>query len=101
MEKVSAEESDEYFESRPIKSKIGAWASPQSKTVDNRLWIEESFDEYSNKFTEEIVPRPPHWGGYIVKPLLLEFWQGRRSRLHDRIQFKKEGIGWKIERLAP
>ena len=101
VEKVSAEESDEYFESRPIKSKIGAWASPQSKAVDNRLWIEESFEEYSNKFIEEVVPRPPHWGGYIVKPLLFEFWQGRRSRLHDRIQFKKEGIGWKIERLAP
>ena len=101
VEKVSAEESDEYFESRPIKSKIGAWASPQSKTVSNRLWIEESFEEYSNKFIEEVVPRPPHWGGYIVKPSLLEFWQGRRSRLHDRIQFKKEGIGWKIERLAP
>ncbi len=101
VEKVSAEESDEYFESRPIQSKIGAWASPQSKSVDNRLWIEESFEEYSNKFTEKVVPRPPHWGGYIAKPSLFEFWQGRRNRLHDRIQYKKEEIGWKIERLAP
>ena len=101
VKKVSAEESDEYFESRPIKSKIGAWASPQSKSVDDRLWIEESFVTYTNKFTEEIVPRPPHWGGYIVKPTLFEFWQGRRSRLHDRIQYKKEENGWKIERLAP
>lgn len=101
VEKVSPGESDEYFESRPLKSKIGAWASPQSKPVYNRLWIEESFEEYSNKFIEEVVPRPPHWGGYIVKPSLFEFWQGRRSRLHDRIQYTKEEIGWKIERLAP
>ncbi len=101
VEKVSTVESDEYFESRPLKSKIGAWASPQSKPVDNRLWIEDSFEEFSDKFTEEDVPRPPHWGGYIVKPSLFEFWQGRRSRLHDRIQYTKEEIGWKIERLAP
>ena len=101
VEKVSPVESDEYFASRPLKSKIGAWASPQSKQVDNRLWIEDSFEEFSDKFTEEEVPRPPHWGGYIVKPSLFEFWQGRRSRLHDRIQYTKEEIGWKIERLAP
>ena len=101
VEKVSATESDEYFESRPIKSKIGAWASPQSRAVVNRGWIEESFEEFSNKFPEDAVPRPPHWGGYIVKPSLFEFWQGRRSRLHDRIQYKKEEDGWKIERLAP
>ena len=101
VEKVSTVESDEYFASRPLKSKIGAWASPQSKPVDNRLWIEDSFEEFSDKFTEEEVPRPPHWGGYIVKPSLFEFWQGRRSRLHDRIQYSKEEIGWKIERLAP
>lgn len=101
VEKVSPVESDEYFQSRPFKSKIGAWASPQSKPVDNRLWIEGSFETYSNKFTEELVPRPPHWGGYIVKPSLFEFWQGRRSRLHDRIQYTKEESGWKIERLAP
>ena len=101
VEKVSATESDEYFESRPIKSKIGAWASPQSRAVLNRGWIEESFEEFSNKFPEDAVPRPPHWGGYIVKPSLFEFWQGRRSRLHDRIQYKKEEDGWKIERLAP
>jgi pyridoxamine 5'-phosphate oxidase len=100
-EKVSPGESDEYFDSRPLKSKIGAWASPQSKPVDNRLWIEDRFEEFSDKFIEEVVPRPPHWGGYIVKPSLFEFWQGRRSRLHDRIQYTKEEIGWKIERLAP
>lgn len=101
VSKVSEKESDEYFQSRPVKSQIGAWASPQSTIVKNRQVIEDSFEDYNSRFTDSNVPTPPHWGGYIVKPKLLEFWQGRRSRLHDRIQYTVANEGWKIERLAP
>jgi pyridoxamine 5'-phosphate oxidase len=100
--KIAAEESDVYFNSRPVESKIGAWASPQSKVISSRQVIEENIIELEKSFAGKEIDRPPHWGGYIVKPLLVEFWQGRTGRLHDRIQYTllKEG-GWKIERLAP
>jgi pyridoxamine 5'-phosphate oxidase len=100
--KISAKESDVYFNSRPIESRIGAWASPQSKVISSRQVIEENIIELEKSFAGKEIDRPPHWGGYMVKPLLVEFWQGRPGRLHDRIQytFLKEG-GWKIERLAP
>ena len=100
--KVSETESDIYFNSRPPESRIGAWASPQSKVIENRSILEENLLKYRQQFTDENIPRPPHWGGYIVKPTLVEFWQGRPSRLHDRILYTLQKNGaWKIERLAP
>ena len=100
--KVSAKESDEYFHSRPEASRIGAWASPQSRVIENRHWIDEKFNELVSKMEGTDIQRPPHWGGYVVKPVEIEFWQGRPSRLHDRIQYSLDENGkWKIERLAP
>ncbi len=101
--KVSDEISTEYFNSRPKSSRIGAWSSPQSQIVGNRAFLEENYKELSQKYENtEGVPRPEFWGGYIVKPTLIEFWQGRSSRLHDRIVYEKTESGaWKIERLAP
>jgi pyridoxamine 5'-phosphate oxidase len=102
VEKISEAESDEYFASRPQDSRIGAWASQQSSVIETRANIEASAEQYRQKFADGNIPRPPHWGGYVVKPRLIEFWQGRPSRLHDRLQYTllEEG-GWKIERLAP
>lgn len=102
VEKLSNEESEAYFQSRPAASRIGAWASPQSEPVIDRTFIENNFVEYENKFGQGHIPRPAHWGGYIVKPVLFEFWQGRSSRLHDRIQYSSgQADSWKMERLAP
>jgi pyridoxamine 5'-phosphate oxidase len=102
IHKVSSEESDEYFHSRPEGSRIGAWTSPQSQVIENREQLEEKEKELKTAFEGKEIPRPLHWGGYRVKPLIVEFWQGRPSRLHDRIQYTMEDNGgWKIERLAP
>ena len=102
IEKINSKQSDEYFQSRPESSRIGAWASPQSRVIEDRQWLDEKFNELVNKMEGTAIPRPPHWGGYIVKPVVIEFWQGRPSRLHDRIQYTlEENGGWKIERLAP
>ena len=102
IEKISAKQSDDYFQSRPESSQIGAWASPQSRVIEDRNWLDEKFNELVNKMEGTAIPRPPYWGGYIVKPVVIEFWQGRPSRLHDRIQYTLEENGeWKIERLAP
>ena len=102
VNKLDAAESDEYYLSRPIGSRIGAWASPQSQPIKNREWLEQEFEKRKNEFANKEIVRPPHWGGYIVKPVIIEFWQGRFSRLHDRIQYSLEDAsGWKIERLAP
>ena len=102
IQKISGTESDTYFNSRPESSRIGAWASPQSRVIESRHWLDEKFNELVNKMEGTAIPRPPHWGGYIVKPVVIEFWQGRPSRLHDRIQYTLEENGeWKIERLAP
>ena len=102
VEKVSAEESDTYFNSRPEGSRIGAWVSPQSQVIENREWLDTKQEEYTKKFSQEALTRPPHWGGYRVKPITIEFWQGRSSRLHDRIQYTLQEDGtWAIERLAP
>lgn len=102
VEKVSAEESDLYFNSRPQGSRIGAWVSPQSQVIKNREWLDERTKELTEKYTTEPLIRPPHWGGYRVKPICIEFWQGRASRLHDRIQYTLGEDGkWNIERLAP
>lgn len=102
VEKLSAAESDEYFLSRPEGSRIGAWASPQSSVIKNREVIDENSVAYSKQFAGGNIPRPPHWGGYNVQPSVFEFWQGRPSRLHDRICYTLTEPGtWGIERLAP
>ena len=101
VEKISAAESDAYFTSRPVGSRIGAWASPQSTVIANRQVIEDSSAKFEQQFTDGNIPRPPHWGGYVVKPVQIEFWQGRPSRLHDRIQYSLHKGSWSIERLAP
>ncbi|HEX5151172.1 MAG TPA: pyridoxamine 5'-phosphate oxidase [Parafilimonas sp.] len=101
VEKISADESDAYFFSRPEGSRIGAWASPQSTVIENRELLEANAQHYIAEFKNSI-PRPPHWGGYRVMPLKIEFWQGRSNRLHDRIRYTKTTEGsWKAERLAP
>jgi pyridoxamine 5'-phosphate oxidase len=102
--KTSTTESDDYFTSRPVGSQIGAWASPQSKAVTNREQLEAANQEYEQKFAGlSKIPRPEHWGGYEVRPSLLEFWQGRPNRLHDRILYTKnpDSGAWQIGRLAP
>ncbi len=101
VSKVSVEESEAYFTSRPVASKIGAWASPQSTFIPGRNVLEENVLKYKEKFGEENIPKPPHWGGYIVRPFRMEFWQGRRSRLHDRILYMLDNNNWTINRLAP
>jgi pyridoxamine 5'-phosphate oxidase len=101
-EKVSDEESRDYFLSRPAGSRIGAWASPQSQVVESKGWLEKNYAQYENRFQQEEIVRPSHWGGYRVKPSKIEFWQGRPSRMHDRILYSlQEDHSWKIERLAP
>ena len=102
VKKVTAEESDNYYNSRPKYSRIGALASPQSQVVESRQWIDEQFLKLLDKYKDEEPLRPDYWGGYILKPIIIEFWQGRPSRLHDRIQYTLEENGaWKIDRLAP
>ena len=100
VEKLSDLESDEYYHSRPLDSRIGAWASPQSQIISGRAELITKAAEYALKFALN-PPRPAHWGGFRVKPELIEFWQGRPSRLHDRIQYSQINSGWKIDRLAP
>ena len=100
--KVSAIESDEYFNIRPEGSRIGAIASPQSQVISNREWLESEVKQLQNKFSSDAIKRPEHWGGYRLMPAIIEFWQGRPNRLHDRIQYTlQEDASWKIERLAP
>jgi pyridoxamine 5'-phosphate oxidase len=100
VEKVTEEESRAYFETRPLGSRIGAWASPQSRPIENRAWLEGRWAELA-KLHGENPPLPPHWGGYRVMPDFVEFWQGRRSRLHDRIAYQRLGKVWDVSRLAP
>lgn len=98
---VSESESDEYFLSRPIGSRLGAWASPQSAVISSRTVLDQNLDRVTAQYADGIVPRPDHWGGYRVIPEVVEFWQGRPSRLHDRIRYRNEESQWLIERLAP
>jgi len=100
-ERVSAEDSDAYFAARPRGSQISAWASPQSAPVADRAWLEARFAECEARFASGAVPRPPNWGGVRVVPDRFEFWQGRASRLHDRLVWSRQGDGWTIGRLAP
>jgi pyridoxamine 5'-phosphate oxidase len=99
--KAAAEISDEYFASRPRESQIGAWVSPQSKKIASRESLEKRFIELAEKWEGKNIERPPNWGGFVIKPEIFEFWQGRESRLHDRLVYTKIENRWKIERLAP
>ena len=101
IEKVDAATADAYFKTRPRLSRLGGWASPQSEPLPNRAALEERFAQMEQRFAGDDVPRPPHWGGYRLEPLRFEFWQGRASRLHDRIEYRKDGSAWRIGRLAP
>jgi len=101
-ERVDAATSDEYFQSRPRASQIGAWSSPQSTAIQSREILEQRVKEIEKRFHGlEVLPRPHQWGGYVVTPLRMEFWQGRASRLHDRILFSPSGETWSINRLSP
>lgn len=102
IERVSEADSDEYFQVRPIGSRLGAWASVQSAIIPDRAWLEAKQAELMAKYPDGDVPRPPHWGGYRLLPDTFEFWQGRRGRLHDRIQFTTSGTNrWEKVRLSP
>ena len=101
VEKVTARESDEYFVNRPLGSRLGAWASRQSDVIPHRDYLEAQHAALMAKYPNGNVPRPDFWGGYRVIPEIIEFWQGRPSRLHDRIQFRKSPTGWIRERLSP
>jgi pyridoxamine 5'-phosphate oxidase len=101
VEKTSREESDAYFASRPIASRLGAWASQQSSVLPDREALEKSFAEVRERYPDDNIPCPEHWGGYRLVPATIEFWQGRRSRLHDRFRYTRDAGAWRIERLAP
>ena len=101
IEKVSKEESEEYFRSRPIESQLGAWASKQSSVIPNREYLIKNYEKNRKQFERKEIPLPPHWGGYRVIPSEFEFWQGRDNRLHDRISYTKKGKDWDISRLSP
>jgi len=100
--KTDNESSDRYFQSRPEMSRIGAIVSPQSSVIESREWLHNRFNEKVNELEGKYIRRPDHWGGYIVNPVIMEFWQGRPSRMHDRLQYTLDENGsWKLERLAP
>jgi pyridoxamine 5'-phosphate oxidase len=100
--KTTDQENDAYFSSRPHESQVGAIASPQSQVIENRKWLDDRFEKLVQENKNQKIQRPSHWGGYVVKPVIIEFWQGRPGRLHDRIQYTLQDDGkWKIERLAP
>lgn len=101
VQKLSDEDSDNYFQSRPTQSKISAWASPQSTIIPDRKMLKDWFVEFEKIFLTNPIKRPPHWGGYRLTPDLIEFWQGRENRLHDRIEYIKLEGAWKFHRLAP
>jgi pyridoxamine 5'-phosphate oxidase len=102
VEKVTEAESDAYFHSRPVGSQLGAWASWQSQVISSREVLEQRLQELKEKYQDQEIPRPPHWGGFRVVPTAIEFWQGRKSRLHDRLQYRRlEDGSWAIARLSP
>lgn len=101
IEKVDEAESDAYFNIRPDDAKIGAWASTQSSIVKGREELDALQKRYTEQFTGKEIPRPPHWGGFLIRPVMIEFWQGRPNRMHDRIAYYKTDNGWDMKRLAP
>jgi pyridoxamine 5'-phosphate oxidase len=103
VRRVSREQTERYFAGRPRESQLGAWASPQSQVIDSRAPLEAALSEVQQRFGDGPIPAPPGWGGYLIEPLTVEFWQGRPGRLHDRIRFRRLALGggWTVERLAP
>jgi pyridoxamine 5'-phosphate oxidase len=102
VKRVPEKESDEYFLSRPVGSQVGAWTSNQSQVIESRQWLEDRYVKLTEEFKHKELKRPAHWGGYLVTPVIIEFWQGRPGRLHDRIQYTLENDGtWTVERLSP
>jgi len=102
VQQVPAPESDNYFQSRPEGSRIGAVTSPQSHVIESRKWLDDLYQKNASLFAGKKIERPDYWGGYIVRPVVIEFWQGRPGRLHDRLQYtRQENNEWKMERLAP
>jgi pyridoxamine 5'-phosphate oxidase len=100
--RIPAKESNDYFKTRPRGSQLSAWASHQSRVIPNRATLEKRMKELESLYEGRTIPRPPHWGGYRLIPRVVEFWSGRRNRLHDRLRYRKKGQdGWKMERLAP
>ena len=99
--KIGRDESEAYFKSRPAASQLAAWASSQSEAIPNREYLEAKLAEAERKFGKEGAPLPPHWGGFVIAPVTVEFWQGRANRLHDRFRYTRDGAGWRIERLSP
>jgi pyridoxamine 5'-phosphate oxidase len=100
-QRVDPAESDAYFATRPREARLGAWASAQSSVLESREELERRVAEADERFAGAEVPRPPNWGGFVVRPDTVEFWQGRRSRLHDRFRYSREDAGWRIDRLSP
>jgi pyridoxamine 5'-phosphate oxidase len=101
VERVSRAETDAYFDSRPRGSQLGAWASPQSEVVASRAELEQQVQAVEARFGDGPIPSPPNWGGYLLRPEVVEFWQGRADRLHDRLRYRLDGSNWVLERLAP
>ncbi len=101
VERIDPAESDAYYASRPLDSRLGAWASEQSQPIEGRAVLTERFAELQQEYADGNVPRPPHWGGFCLRPTEIEFWQGRPGRLHDRLLYSRSDDAWTIDRLAP